>query len=734
MKYNIFYLFTFIKYILVLIRFSDATVDINFVTDSYSVLDEAFPLMIEQFNDYSKKKKLDINLKLTLFSDQNNPQGYNEYYLTIDQFKKKKTMSYDVFAYDSLYTKVFSPFLVPLEEYLESDILELYDSEKTNPLNVYNGHWVGVPFFLILTVLQGNKNYLKKYNKGMPETWDELLTTAEYILGEEKLLGNDKLVGYNGLFPQNENTMSSVFQLLYSYRETKDSPLPDFKSQEAINAFNKIIEIREKISSQEFYTSTEIFNIQALLEENLLFAQFWNTFQLENYTQAVLPGRKKGINSVIIGGYNLGINKNISEEKKQASLEVLKFFLSYEYQKENIIETFHLTSPLFSLYDDPDICFEVDCNIVKNMQSFSRPSYKMENYDYFSSTSVNYFQNFLRGNLTAEQTLTKMDDITRIYYFTNKSTLGLVIFIVLLVLFYLIVFSTFEIFIPKFQSHFTFLSKDLWLIYVYGSILMVTSEFTHFGELTQIKCRFQNVTKIIGDLFILIPLLYKLIVNFPQINSVSKWVKNHKYIFLLIIFGIQFLFSIILIIMDAHAVDDIIFYNDKNKNFKKCAIHKTEGTIISYIQTIYNVLLYLIVCSLMFLEYNIEETIHDIRYFTIVMIMNGITLILQFIVNKLTINNYALYSLIQIALNLLFIIMNHIYVFIIRIIIEKFNIPDTDKEMINKMLDNKYSAHDIKRSSICNSETSRSISSSKQSNPVYHKSKLLSYHYATNPM
>ena len=47
----------------------------------------------------------------------------------------------------------------------------------------------------------------------------------------------------------NANTMCSIYQLLYSYRETKESPIPEFNSQASIDAINKLLEIREKISS-----------------------------------------------------------------------------------------------------------------------------------------------------------------------------------------------------------------------------------------------------------------------------------------------------------------------------------------------------------------------------------------------------------------------------------------------------------------------------------------------------
>jgi len=50
------------------------------------------------------------------------------------------------------------------------------------------------------------------------------------------------------------------------------------------------------------------------------------------YYKSILPGIKQGISGFFIDGNNIGIIKNISEDKKEAALELLKFFISKEYQ------------------------------------------------------------------------------------------------------------------------------------------------------------------------------------------------------------------------------------------------------------------------------------------------------------------------------------------------------------------------------------------------------------------
>jgi len=50
------------------------------------------------------------------------------------------------------------------------------------------------------TLLYYNQEYLDKYNKELPKTWDDLIETGQYILNEEKKLNNTDFVPYNGLF------------------------------------------------------------------------------------------------------------------------------------------------------------------------------------------------------------------------------------------------------------------------------------------------------------------------------------------------------------------------------------------------------------------------------------------------------------------------------------------------------------------------------------------------------
>ncbi|OUM57839.1 hypothetical protein PIROE2DRAFT_17057, partial [Piromyces sp. E2] len=92
------------------------------------------------------------------------------------------------------------------------------------------------PLYIDAGVLYSNKKFLQKYNKAVPETWDELRDTAAYIIEKEKSQGNNDVVGYLGYFPDHEGITASIVEFINSFRDTVESDIPAFNSKNAINA------------------------------------------------------------------------------------------------------------------------------------------------------------------------------------------------------------------------------------------------------------------------------------------------------------------------------------------------------------------------------------------------------------------------------------------------------------------------------------------------------------------
>lgn len=469
-----------------------------------------------------------------------------------------------------------------------------------------------------------------------------------------------------------------------------------------------------------------------MFKDKLLFVNFYSSLGISNYIMSKLPGKNENVNGSILGGFNMGINKHISDDRIKASIKVMKYLLSEEFQREVIVKKLNLYSSIIKLYDDDGVCSHINCNIIKDSHFFVRPSSAMKNYGSFSSQSVNYIQEFLKGKKSAKETLSDIDNIIRIYYLSMYSVIGLILYSLLTTMFCIIIISTCLIFINKYKIYFKFFSIDLWIIYSFGSVFMITSCFEYFNDTVKRKCILRHFFSELGNAFIYIPLLYKLLSNYPKINKFSEWIKKNKYLFILFLLSIHVIFTILVSISNSFIINEVVGYD--NKVYNVCSYNnRYTGKILSYIQFGYNLLLYFLNCFLLFLEWNISETYYDIRHFTFVLIVDGITQLLIVSLNFIKGNNYMYYSILHIFINLLYVIFNHFYIFIIRLILlslkdeNEFN----EEKFINDLIhfNDSFSSHNAGVSNI----ESKISGNSKQSDiKEKYSSKFINYHYSTS--
>jgi len=82
-------------------------------------------------------------------------------------------------------------------------------------------------------VLGYNEFLLKKYNKPVPKTWNELIETAKEIIIGEKANGNN-IIGYSSQHIESEAATCSDIELLYSGRKNVSDKYPLLESNEAV--------------------------------------------------------------------------------------------------------------------------------------------------------------------------------------------------------------------------------------------------------------------------------------------------------------------------------------------------------------------------------------------------------------------------------------------------------------------------------------------------------------------
>ncbi|ORX80973.1 hypothetical protein BCR32DRAFT_268565 [Anaeromyces robustus] len=533
MKYILFY--TILLFILC--AFYGNAIIIEAVAFSRDVNDQVYIPFINDFNNYSKEHNLNITVNLNLLTRLNTTYSITDFGSMVEVLLKKKTTKYDIFFYDNLYTSKYEPYLLDLNEFVPKELLDQYNDDIIAQTCIFNNRLVGIPAKMGFSVLYSNEEYLNKYNKRIPKTWEELLQTAKYIIAEEKKLNNTDLIAYNGLFNDSESGFCSIYEFIYSYRNSVDSPFPEFSSNEAINALEMIKRLKNEIASDDY-------------------------------------------------------------------AEKIKF----------------------------------------------------------------HFFNFLYGNSTAYEELQKIDDITRIHYisfFDKNSIIGIInsILLIFLILFagLLIVFLFFENYSPFFE----FLPTDFWIILVIGLIIGFSTCVIEFGKLNNQKCNLKLFLLTYSITLVYIPILYKLIINFPEKTKFTIWIFKHKYIFLLFFISIDILIYI-LMIKYPYNIENIII-ND-GQNFQRCKMTSIPGHIIVVFNIATKCILYIIILILTFMEWSIIDTYYDVRFISVAIYISTISLTLYFIVDIIQINNFKAYFIIHEYISIVMGISNYILLYGYRVI------------------------------------------------------------------
>ncbi|OUM59892.1 hypothetical protein PIROE2DRAFT_63470, partial [Piromyces sp. E2] len=310
------------------------------------------------------------------------------------------------------------------------------------------------PLTLSYEMLHSNKLLLKKYNKRVPKTWNELLETAKEILEKERALNNTDLIGYNGLFFDAEIGICSIYEYFHSSRENADSPFPDLTSQNVLDAALLLKKIKNEISS----------------------------------------GIREGVSSTILTGYNIGIANNMNKEKIEKAKEVVKFLTSREVQKFLVLQN-HVISAITSIYEEEDVCASIrHCEMYRDAQPIAKPIDLTNDFNDYSFRFTEYFYQFLYKNENPSKLLKLMDDLARVYYInidSKETPIGLITLIIFTVTIVLMLASLVLLHVRRYEENFNFLSKPSWVPKTWNELLETAKEILE-------KERALNNTDLIG--------------------------------------------------------------------------------------------------------------------------------------------------------------------------------------------------------------------------------------------
>jgi len=459
---------------------------------------------------------------------------------------------------------------------------------------------------------------------------------------------------------------------------------------------------------------SDSFTFNKLYDGKAVFLNYWipgeplASMVKKHYNMTILPGRNEELSSTSESGFNIGINrlleitesndKNVTNaEKLEAAVRVAEFITSKDFHKM-LCAKGEVIPAMSSLFEDEDVCNAIDCDLLKNMQPIPENIYEKSGgiynrYDYelkFRNFASDYLFN---KDVSLEDTLRKIEDITKIYYVPLNFSLGIVMIILIIVVSFLMLISLIFLFFENYQPFFKFLSMDSWFILVLGIIITLSSNLMSFGEITVTKCHLRLGLLEIGITVFLSIILYELMINLPSEIKFIQWVKKHKYLFLLFLYSIDILLIGITILYPYNIKTVIV---EDGHNYQTCKMENIYGKLITIIISSEKLIFVLLISFLIFIEWNKKNIFYEIRLVMFAIYSDILLLSLTFIVNYIDFKNYYIKFILQQCILLFIYISSYTCLYGFKLLLALIGKKDLKISFINKINENFINSTDLK--------------------------------------
>jgi len=411
-----------------------------------------------------------------------------------------------------------------------------------------------------------------------------------------------------------------------------------------------------------------------------------------------------------------------------STIKAFTYLTSKEVQRK-VAKDYLFFSPIPSLYNEEEVCKELDCEFFKSAQLISRPINITDDYNLYSSKFRNYIFEYLYGNRTVSDVLKDIENLTKVYYLSLSfnDSFNITIFFILFIISSLMIGSLIFLHVRKYEPYFKFLLKKEWYMFIFGLVSMLWNFYYEMEKTTRLRCHLNKHFTSFIFYCIFIPILRKLIACFPEENKVSEWINHHKSIFL-ISFIIVDEFLISLILFNPYDVQKFTFKD--GKTIEECKINNGVSIFFLILSGLIKLFVILAICLLIFLEWNVSTIRKDVKVMSIALYMDIILLMAYIIVDHISVNKYTSFFLMKELIYTLIILVNFIFIYFYKIIkITFFKKNDNEMETIlNKLIANskEMMCEDINS----NPNTEKKSSTSKGSNSSLDAyMKIINYHF-----
>ncbi|GMQ56882.1 ABC transporter substrate-binding protein [Vallitalea sediminicola] len=272
--------------------------------------------------------------------------------------------SLDMFDADVTWPPIFASagWVTDLTDELTQDEKDKYLPGAINA-NIYQGKLWGLPYRIDAGMLYYRKDLLEKYNKTVPETWEELVETATYIMENEP-----DMKGLAGSWKQYEGLTCNLMEYVWSYGGDvfDENGKVIYNSPETIKATKMMVDMinTSKITPEGIINFGSGDARAPFFTGKLIFLRDWpsgwNKSQDADKSQVVgkvgiaeLPkADKNGKSYSTLGGWQIMVSK-FSKNQEEA-IKFAKYMAGEEAEKIEALGLSHLPS-IKSLYEDKEI-------------------------------------------------------------------------------------------------------------------------------------------------------------------------------------------------------------------------------------------------------------------------------------------------------------------------------------------------------------------------------------------
>tara|TARA_R110002050_G_scaffold57442_1_gene129511 strand:- start:74838 stop:76139 length:1302 start_codon:yes stop_codon:yes gene_type:complete len=345
------------------------------------------------------------------------PNGSNERLTIFQQYLAAGDASIDIYQVDVVWPGLLENHLEDLKKYIPQEELDTYIPTLIEN-NTVNGRLVAMPWFIQVGFMYYRKDLLEKYNRPVPQTWEEMEETAKIIMEGEKKTGNN-IWGYVFQGKAYEGLTCNALEMVNS---TKDGgTIIDHKGKITLNnsqAAGVINRLSRWIGTiaPEGVLNYEQEDCRGIFQSGkAVFMRNWPyAWPLLNSKDSPVKGKigiaplpkggKDGHHTGVLGGWNLALSKY--SKRKEDAADLIRFLTGKEELRRRAIVGGYFPT-IESLYNDKDIIaanplMKIMKKVLKTITA--RPGGQTgSKYSQVSSVFWNSVHKTLSKNGTAEE-------------------------------------------------------------------------------------------------------------------------------------------------------------------------------------------------------------------------------------------------------------------------------------------------------------------------------------------